>query len=216
MKKTNRLSATFRLSRVATLIIATSTAAFGTTTLFAAESTQPQASPTKPGATAPQRMERQRQPQLFTADEHKQFRERMQNAKTAEERDAVRKEARATYEQRAKEKGITLPQRAQGAAPRGAPDHHAGRSDRGDKPRAETARTSGRETLAKLLTPEEQTQYRERMKNAKDRAERATVGKELHALVTQRAREKGVTLPERKEGGRRGHHDHGISPRTQS
>ncbi len=188
-----------RMSRIAALIIATTAAAFGAETVFAAESTQPQS-----GATAPQR---QRPPQLFTAEENKQFRERMKNARTPEERDAIRKEARATYEQRAREKGITLPQHAQGGAPRGPRDHHA---DRGDRPRAEGAP----DTLAKLLTPEEQAQYRERMKNARDRAERATVGKELHALVTQRAREKGVTLPER--GGRRGHHDPAPAPRTQS
>ena len=92
-------------------------------------------------APTPSTEARPRVPPLLTQEERNQFREKMRAAKTRDERAAIQKEMRALTEQRAKEKGITLPQRrepGQGAGPRGgmpgdvAPyfadevlDHHA-------------------------------------------------------------------------------------------
>lgn len=123
--------------------------------------------------------------QLLTPEERTQLRERMKAAKTPEERAALRKEMHAAVEQRAREKGVTLPEH--------------GRSRTGSP-------------VAKLLTPEERTQFRERMKTAKDRGERQQVGKEMHALATQRAKEKGITLPEHGRRGPRSGPRDGAAP----
>jgi len=48
--------------------------------------------------------------QLMTPEEQTAFREKMQNAKTPEERQKLAEANRAEMEKRAKEKGITLPQ----------------------------------------------------------------------------------------------------------
>jgi len=48
--------------------------------------------------------------QLMTPEEQTAFREKMQNAKTPEERQKLAETNRAEMEKRAKEKGITLPQ----------------------------------------------------------------------------------------------------------
>jgi hypothetical protein len=48
--------------------------------------------------------------QLFSQQERDDYRKRMQEAKTPEERAKIRDEARALADARAKEKGITLPE----------------------------------------------------------------------------------------------------------
>jgi hypothetical protein len=48
--------------------------------------------------------------QLFSQQERDDYRKRMQEAKTPEERAKIRDEAHATAQARAKEKGITLPE----------------------------------------------------------------------------------------------------------
>jgi len=48
--------------------------------------------------------------QLMTPEEQTAFREKMQNARTPEERQKLAETNRAEMEKRAKEKGITLPQ----------------------------------------------------------------------------------------------------------
>jgi len=63
---------------------------------------------TPPQTTGQQRPAR---PALFTDEERAQFRQRMQAAKTPEERTKLRDEMHKATEQRAREKGITLPQR---------------------------------------------------------------------------------------------------------
>ena len=56
--------------------------------------------------------------------------------------------------------------------------------------------------MANLITPQEREQFRDKMKNAKDRDARQKLMQEMHATVTARAKEKGITLPER------GRHEH--------
>jgi Skp family chaperone for outer membrane proteins len=112
-------------------------------------------------------------PQLFTPEERQQYRDKMRSAKTPEERAEIQKQMRANMAQRAKEKGITLPQRGES---RHGPDGH--------RPR--------------LLTPEDRAQYRDRMRAAKTPEERAALRKQMHELAQQRAKEKGITLPERR------------------
>lgn len=48
----------------------------------------------------------------------------------------------------------------------------------------------------RMMTPEERDQYREQMRNARSPEERQTVRDEHHKAMTERAKERGVTLPE--------------------
>jgi hypothetical protein len=61
--------------------------------------------------------------QLMTPEERAAFREKMQNAKSAEERRTLAEANRAEMEKRAKEKGITLPEPH---GPRAGFGRHAG------------------------------------------------------------------------------------------
>lgn len=61
--------------------------------------------------------------QLMTPEEQAAFREKMQNAKSAEERRKLAEANRAEMEKRAKEKGITLPEPH---GPRAGFGRHAG------------------------------------------------------------------------------------------
>lgn len=110
--------------------------------------------------------------QLLSPGERDQFRERMRAAKTPEDRTAIRNEIRGAVEQRAKDKGLTPPR---------APDARAGASNR-----------------PQLFTPGERQQYREKISAAKTPEERAELRKQMRELTEQRAREKGVTLPQRR------------------
>ncbi len=115
---------------------------------------------------------------LFTQEERNQYREKMRTAKTREERAEIQKQMRGAMEQRAKEKGITLPQRREaGEGPRRGP--------------------SG----PQLFTPDERTQFRDKMRAAKTPEERAEIQKQMRGLTEQRAKEKGLTPPRRPEGG---------------
>jgi hypothetical protein len=110
---------------------------------------------------------------LFTQQERDQFRERMHNAKTQEERQAIRAEWRGLAESRAQAKGITLPSPAARAA-------------RGDGP------------YSQLFSQEERNEFREQMRSAGSREERQKLAQAHRAVAEERAKEKGVTLPERK------------------
>ncbi len=56
---------------------------------------------------------------------------------------------------------------------------------------------------SQLMTPEERAQFRERMRAAKTEDERERIRREHHAQMQQRAKERGVTLPD--EPPPRGH-----------
>jgi hypothetical protein len=134
------------------------------------------------GITLPQRREAgerprrgQHGPQLLSTEERDKFRERMRSAKTPEERAAVRKDMHSAMQQRAKEKGVTLPR-----GPAGRP----GANREGGRPQ--------------LFTSEERSQYREKMRAAKTPEERAALRKQMRELTEQRAKEKGITLPQRR------------------
>jgi hypothetical protein len=137
-------------------------------------------------------------PQLSRED-HQRFQERWNNAKTAEEREALRREIFAAVDQHARERGAMRP----GQSRPGGPDSGS--------------------PMAQLFTPQERDQFRDRMRNAKDSDERMKIRGELHALAEARAREKGIKLPERgrledrrgpMEGGPRGPGDRAL-PRPQ-
>ncbi len=118
----------------------------------------------------------ERAQQMLTPEERQQVRERMHAAKTPEERAAIRKQTRATMEQRAKEKGITLP-----------PEKDRSRRDGPQHPQ--------------LFSPEERKKHLEALRAAKTPEERATLRTQMHDQAQQRAKEKGITLPERRRGG---------------
>lgn len=144
-------------------------------------------------ATPPQAAGQQRpaRPELFTAEERAQFRQRMQAAKTPEERAKLRDEMHKATEQRAKEKGITLPQRPMHGGPRAEHRKMDGAKADGTQ---QGARPS-RQVMDKLFTKAEHDQYRKRMQEAKTPEERAKLRDEMHKATEQRAKEKGIELP---------------------
>jgi hypothetical protein len=116
--------------------------------------------------------------QLFSQQERDDYRKRMQEAKTPEERTKIRDEVHATAQARAKEKGITLPE------PRG--------------PGGPGGPGGGRGQMygEQLFTQQERDDYRKRMQEAKTPEERTKIRDEVHAQAQARAKEKGITLPE--------------------
>jgi len=119
--------------------------------------------------------------QLFSQQERDDYRKRMQDAKTPEERTKIRDEAHATAQARAKEKGITLPEARGPRGPGGGPG--AGRGP-------------GRMYGEQLFSQQERDDYRKRMHEAKTPEERTKIRDEAHATAQARAKEKGITLPE--------------------
>ena len=67
----------------------------------------------------------------------------------------------------------------------------------------------GSNAAQSLLTPEERTAMREKMRNAKTPEERRQIASANRAEMQKRATEKGITLPEH-----RGPHGHGAAPAT--
>jgi hypothetical protein len=81
--------------------------------------------------------------------------------------------------------------------------------DQAQRPQAQAKAKAQRQQQiygSQLMTPEERTAYRTRMRGAKTQAERDQIRAEHHAAMQARAKEKGVTLPDqpRAGGGRRG------------
>lgn len=122
---------------------------------------------------------------LMTAEERDQHRERMRAATTEQERTRIRSEHRKRMQARAQKRNVPLPD---AAAPAGA-----GRSVRGRD----------------LMTPEERKRHREEMRTKATPEEREKARKEKHEEMKERAKKKGVTLPEeplpRGRGMGRGH-----------
>jgi hypothetical protein len=117
--------------------------------------------------------------QLFTQQERDDYRKRMQEAKTPEERTKIRDEVHATAQARAKEKGITLPEPRGPGGPGGGP--------RGGR---------GQMYGEQLFSQQERDDYRKRMQEAKTPEERTKIRDEARATAQARAKEKGITLPE--------------------
>ena len=66
-----------------------------------------------------------------------------------------------------------------------------------------------RSELSKLITPEERTAMREKMQAAKTPEERQALRTSMRTEMEKRAKEKGITLPERK-GGHQHQHQQGA------
>jgi hypothetical protein len=63
------------------------------------------------------------------------------------------------------------------------------------------AKSSARIYGYQLMTPEERNEYRAKMRDAKTPEERQAICEEHHTQMQARAKEKGVTLPERARCG---------------
>jgi len=166
------------MNRIEKMVLGASFAALVAASLPALAQSAPEGKGSNPGSSAPST--RAQVESLLTQQERDQFREKMRAAKTREERRDIEKQMHGTMEQRAKEKGITLPQSRRGMH-EGRPAGDAGRPQ--------------------LFTPEERQQHRDKMRAAKTPEERAALRKEMQQLTQQRAKEKGVTLPERRRPG---------------
>ncbi len=156
-----------------------------TGSVLAQSQSQPQLQPPSQSqpSNAPQTV---RPADLMTQQERDAFRQKMQAAKTPEERQQIRDAQRATLEQRARDKGVTL------AAP-GTGEHRHGQQ-----------RADGRrEVYNQLFTQEERDQFRNQMHAAQTPEARQKLREEHRTLAEARAKEKGITLP---PAGSRGHH----------
>ena len=127
---------------------------------------------------ATRKSDKSTRPQLLSKEERQQFRERSRAAKTPEERAEIRKQMRTTIAQRAKEKDVTL---SKGKDRR----HGAGKPAK----------------KAQLLSTDERRQYRDKMRTAKTPEERTVLRTQMRELTQQRAKEKGITLPQRRTRG---------------
>jgi hypothetical protein len=61
--------------------------------------------------------------------------------------------------------------------------------------------------MSKLMTPEERTEMRAKMQAAQTPEERKAIRMSMRTEIEKRAKEKGITLPERKSGCK---HQHGA------
>lgn len=112
---------------------------------------------------------------LMTPDERRAHLEQIRTAKTPEERDRLRTEHYHRMQERAKERGVSLP----------PPPPMRG-------PRGDTNPVYG----TRLMTPEERSAYREQMRAAKTPEERQRLQAEHRKRMDARAKEKGVTVTE--------------------
>lgn len=122
--------------------------------------------------------------QLMTQEEAQQYRERMRNADTAEERARIRAEHHQNMQARAREQGVEL-------APMGE-RRGMGPGSRTDQGMGQGAGMYGQQ----LMTQQEMQQYRERMRNADTAEERARIRAEHRQDMQARARQQGVELPD--------------------
>jgi len=112
-------------------------------------------------------------------------------AAAPEERRALSQAHRSDIEQRARDRGITLPP-ATGPHARGS-HAHAGKHD--------AARQARRQAYESLTTPEERTAFREKMRAAAPE-ERRTLAQAHRSELEQRARDRGIALPPAPSGYR--------------
>lgn len=141
---------------------------------------------------------------LMTAQERENFRQQMQQATTAEERQKVREAHRAALEQRAKEQGVTLagPRGGSYGPGAGGPGHGRGP---GAGPRADGP-------YSHLFSAEERDRFRDQMRSAQTVEERQQLRDEHRGLAETRAKEKGITLPQPGSGPRAGGPGYGRGP----
>lgn len=92
-------------------------------------------------------------------------------------------------------------------------EQHGGRHARGKHEGRKAGRDGDRRAARGLMTPEERTAFREKMRAAKTPEERQQLALANRTEMQKRAAEKGITLPEHREG--RGHgHRRGSGPAT--
>lgn len=111
--------------------------------------------------------------QMMTPAERDEMRQKMAGAKTASERTKLRDEHHAQMVKRAEDQGVTLMGR------RGDPQLYG----------------------QQLMTPAERTAHMEKMRSAATREERIKLRDGHRAEMQQRAKEKGITLPEPRMQG---------------
>lgn len=82
-------------------------------------------------------------------------------------------------------------------------EQHGGKHARGGHEGRKAGSDGDRQATRGLMTPEERSAFREKMRTAKTPEERQQLALANRAEMQKRAAEKGITLPEHREG--RGH-----------
>ncbi len=114
--------------------------------------------------------------QLMTEEERAAYRARLRKAKTKESTETLQAEHHEELQARAAQKGVALPQTKPAAADSG---HGVVGTIFGEP----------------LMTEEEQSAFRARLRGAKTQEERERIRAEHRAQLQARARDKGVALP---------------------
>lgn len=92
-------------------------------------------------------------------------------------------------------------------------EQHGGKHARGEHEGRKARGEGDRHAARGLMSPEERTAFREKMRAAKTPEERQQLALANRSEMQKRAAEKGITLPEHREG--RGHgHRRGNGPAT--
>lgn len=141
--------------------------------------------------------------QLMTPQERMDYRAKLRAAETAEERDRIRREHHEQMKERAKAQGITLPDEP---PPRGGGMGPGGGMGLGPGMGAPHGmRRSGNGIYgSRLMTPQERTEYRAKLRAAKTAEERGRIRREHHEQIKERAKAQGITLPDEpppRDGG---------------
>jgi len=131
--------------------------------------------------------------QLMTPQERTEYRARLRAAETAQARERIRREHHEQMKERAKAQGITLPDepppRGGGMGPGGGMGSGAGMA-RG------MGRSGGMIYGSQLMTPEERSEFRAEMRAAKTTEERERLRRDHHEQMKERAKMRGLTLPD--------------------
>ena len=133
---------------------------------------------------------------LLTPEEMSAHRNAMRSVKTIEECKTMQSEHRALVETRAKEKGVTVP------APRANACERMFQSGAKGQPGAKgPAGTRGGAPGWNLMTAEEREAHRTQMRSVKSYEECKAVQLEHRTKMEERAKAKGMTLPEPRQQG---------------
>ena len=146
--------------------------------------------------------------QLMTPQERTEYRTRMRSLKTKAERDAFRAQHHEQMRKRAAERGVTLPERPMSRGGGWGAGRNAPMSGKG---MMQGGRMRPYIYGYQLMTPQERTEYRSKMRSLKTQAERDALRAEHHEQMRKRAAEKGITLPVRPMNRGRGQ---GAGPRS--
>ena len=130
--------------------------------------------------------------QIMTQQERTEYRNRMRQTTTQQEREQIRNEHHEQMRERARERGITLPEEPPARGGMGQGQGAGMGQGMGQGAGNDNEPVYG----SQIMTQQERTEYRNRMRQATTQQEREQIRNQHHEQMRERARERGITLPE--------------------